>query len=63
LKRFVTFNENRSIEENKRLLDEIVRLLELKFTENIIKCRVQYVVRLNKEKIRKDSYRRYISNP
>ena len=47
------FNEKRSIEDNNRLLNELLTIIEPFIAKNIY-CRVQYTHRHNKEKIEQD---------
>lgn len=50
----LNFNDKKTTEENKKLLDKILRLLEKTETKNVY-CRVQYTIRINEEEIIKKS--------
>jgi hypothetical protein len=47
----ITFNKKRIVEQNKKLLEEILILLDELQIENVY-CRVQYTTRRNEEKIK-----------
>lgn len=48
------FNKKRSVEENMELLEDLIKIVELYDTEKI-ECTVQYVTRVNEEKLEKKS--------
>lgn len=50
----LNFNEKRTVEENKKLLDEILSLLERLEVKNV-SCRVQYTIRKHEEKIKQEA--------
>lgn len=50
----ISFNEKRTVEQNKKLLESILNLLESMEIKNVY-CRVQYTVRVNEKEVHEKS--------